>query len=248
MTTTLLVTYALAAIVTAAAIAVYCCIVIGQRLPKMKEEPRLDPQAGDTVQLTPGRIVEMPDDATAELQLWKDCAYTAAQEATEGWTRANALLAELETERQRHIETQVAVMAAVDRANLAEAELAAMAKDRDEARARAVQAWKDADAAIVQEVESRVASIMGSPDNEIARLTVSRNVFRDERDRLQIENGNLRDQLAQARSRGDDKEIAEKERDAARAGLVEALRQRNEAMAYAAQSMERNAAEKGVRP
>jgi hypothetical protein len=93
-------------------------------------------------------------------------------------------------------------------------------RERDEARARAIQAWKDADAAIAKEVESRVASIMGSPDNEIARLTASRNVFRDERDALQAERNTLRSQLAHARSRGDDKEIAEKERDAARAELA----------------------------
>jgi hypothetical protein len=93
-------------------------------------------------------------------------------------------------------------------------------RERDEAKARAIQAWKDADAAILKEVESRVASIMGSPDNEIARLTASRNVFRDERDALQAERNTLRSQLAHARSRGDDKEIAEKERDAARAELA----------------------------
>jgi hypothetical protein len=102
-------------------------------------------------------------------------------------------------------------------------------RERDEAKARAIQAWKDADAAILREVESRVASIMGSPDNEIARLTVSKNVFRDERDALQAERNTLRSQLAHARSRGDDKEIAEKERDAARAELA-ALRK---AMIYA---------------
>lgn len=93
-------------------------------------------------------------------------------------------------------------------------------RERDEAKVRAIEAWKDADAAILKEVESRVASIMGSPDNEIARLTASRNVFRDERDALQAERNTLRSQLAHARSRGDDKEIAEKERDAARAELA----------------------------
>lgn len=102
------------------------------------------------------------------------------------------------------------------RAQLAEAE-----KERDEAKARAIQAWKDADAATAKEVESRIAAIMGSPDNEIARITASRNVFRDQRDELEAERNNLREQLAVARSRGDDKEIAEKERDAAQARVGE---------------------------
>lgn len=111
----------------------------------------------------------------------------------------------------------------------AESEIASLRSALAAAEKRALEAWKDADAAVIKEVESRVASIMGSPDNEIARLTASKNVFRDERDSLQIECGKLREQLAHARSRSDDKEIAEKERDAALAKLAEAEKERDEA-------------------
>lgn len=108
--------------------------------------------------------------------------------------------------------------------------VAQLERERDGAKARALEAWQDADAAIEKEVKRQVASIMGDPDNEIARQKASKEVFRNERDALQIECGKLRAQLAHARSRGDDKEIAEKERASAltRAEQSEALLRRIE--------------------
>lgn len=146
----------------------------------------------------------------------------ALRNAPKEITEALARLAEVEDLDQRCRNSVVECM--VRFSNVHEY-VAQLERERDSAKARALEAWQDADAAIEKEVERQVASIMGDPDNEIARQKASKEVFRNERDALQIECGKLRAQLAHARSRGDDKEIAEKQRDSAltRAEQSEAL-------------------------